>query len=341
MSSDKGRTVLEWRKVRYLPIDWGGDRAGHTATQIGHKVYVVGGYSDELGRDTLQPQYCVLDTQKLEWELVHPEEEVKQVLPDGQGFQGEGACYHTATLVDDRILLLGGYNEAEFVPFTEFRVRFFDPITNTVTRQHCNGSLPSSRFRHVAGYFEQRDEVVIFGGTKGSLTKVNELFAFHVRKMECTAVIYRGNPPSPQSSHVACMQSNLMFIYCHRELCLFTLKFFANRAYWSDVKRIGDIVPATYGGSLNVMHGKLVLFGGYVSEQVHRGLYLFDLATGIWAEVAEEPAERSSAQYIMEGDLWPTHAGRHVGVVVKSTIMLIGGSGRRLDSSWALHVTSS
>ena len=71
-------------------------RSGHTATLIGKSVYVVGGYEEDLTQDL--HAYLVLNATSHTWKAL-------QISDD---FEVASFSDHAATLVDDKVFLIGG-----------------------------------------------------------------------------------------------------------------------------------------------------------------------------------------------------------------------------------------
>lgn len=320
---------LEWKLVHCPRNEWTIERGGHSATQVGRKVYVFGGYSDEAGRQTPQPQHCWFDLNTYEWETCEPVADVE-----------EGICYHTATLVDDRILVLGGFDEGRLTYFSDFHVRWFDPVMNTYTRVEGKGEVPTSRFRHVAGYFESKREVLIFGG-KENITPLDGLFSMNVDTLKFVRRSWKGKAPPGQSSHFACMNKEQMFIFCNHgeddEFELKVLDYSGRTPQWSSTARKGDIPRGVYGASMNYINGKLIVFAGVVQEEFVADLYVFDLKGQVWTKVTNETT--ATSEIVLKEGVYPEATARQVGILTQSKIMFIGGADGRLDEMWELHIS--
>ena len=303
------------------------ERTGHTATQIGPRLYVEGGFSEEVGREHAQHQHCLLDINTGQCSKLFPTVEVQSEI--------YGVSYHTATLVDDRILLLGGLDERIWRLPNDLNVRWYDPLLEVISSPVCKGTLPQTRQRHVAGYFERKREVVIFGGSTWDSAKMNDLWAVNVDKMEFYRRSYKGRVPSQQSSHMAVTHGSLMYIFCHRNVQLYVLDYRGKVPQWSETGRVGDVPRQVYGGGLSLYGGKLIMFGGVVARVYVNDLYVFDLATQVWTQVETEP-KRS---VVLLGSYSPPPLARHIPIVVTSKIMMIGGTERRLDEVLELHIS--
>lgn len=320
---------LEWRHVYAQRRAWGVERVGHTATQMGNRVYLVGGYSDRLGYEFLQPQHCLFNTSTYKWSLLLPHREI--------GIE-EGVSYHSAALVDDRILLLGGYDEVGQRTMRNFSVRWFDPTMNTVRDQPFKGKPPCARFRHVTGYFERLHEVIVFGGKTEQGRKLSDLFSFHVEKMRFIELQAKGAGPRAQSSNFGCVHGAAMYMFCHFEAQLFRLEYNGRLAQWSSMPKAGEVPGRLYGASMNVVNNSLVIFGGIIAEVYQADLYVFDLLEGVWKHYDKDSSKMKNNRD-MSGKKFPEPTSRQVGVVVKSKIVLIGGADKRLDETWELCVS--
>ena len=321
---------LQWEQVASPPQIWTIERGGHTATRIGDKVYIIGGYSDDAGRDEKQPQYCLFNSNTNDWQLLEPIGDKTEVI-----------SYHSATLVDDRILLLGGFDEGSLTYFDRFHVRWYDPVLNTLTWVECKGKVPSSRFRHVAGWFEVVRELIVFGG-KESDSALGEMFALHVDSMEFSPVVQKGSLPPPQSSHFSCVTGKKMFVFCNHgginDFGLFILEYSGRFALWSLTPRLGDMPQGIYGATINLWQDKLIVFGGVVKEEFVDDLYVFDLTTHHWTHVTASSNDKNNL-ITLAGEQRPIPTARHIGINFDSKILYFGGAGNRLDATWELHLS--
>ena len=303
------------------------ERTGHTATQIGPRLYLEGGFSDEVGRQHAQHQHCLLDINSLRLRKLSPTEEGR--------WKSYCVSFHTATLVEDRILLLGGLDESMRRLPNNLNVRWYDPVLQVISSPVCKGALPETRQRHVAGFFEQKREVVVFGGSTWGAEKMNDLWAVNVDKMEFYRRSYKGRVPSRQSSNMAVTHGSLMYIFCHRDVQLYVLDYRGKFPQWSETGRVGDVPRQVYGGGLSLYRGKLIMFGGVVARNFVNDLYVFDLATQVWTQVEERP----KPSVVLLGSYFPPPLARHIPVVMRSKIIMIGGTKRRLDELLELHIS--
>ena len=317
---------LEWRRVQCKRRAWTIERTGHTALQIGGRVYIEGGYSNAVDRTVYQPQHCVMDVRTLKYRRLYP-----------TVAEGTIACmsYYSATLVDGQLLLLGGKNEVtDQLPAT-FTVRWFDPVLNTVTSPACRGTLPLTRKRHVAGFMEHRREVMVFGGITFQQDTLNDLWAVHVDKMEFYLVGYKGQVPSNQASHMAVTDGRRMYMYCHRDRQVFVLDCRRRVPQWSSTRGTGDVPRPVFGGSLTLYEGKLIMFGGVSGGVSINDLYVYDLATQAWTKADNGV----NGDIEVSGQVFPQPIARHLGIKIKSKIVFIGGTFQRLDDMWQLHIS--
>lgn len=291
---------------------------------------MIGGYSNDRDRENLQPQHCLLNLDTFEWELLRPDVDVVECVTS-----------LSATLVDDRILMLGGFNESILRYFPAFNIRWFDPVMNSVTVATAKGDIPTSRYRHIAGFFEHRREVIIFGGKERN-TPLPDLYSLNVDAMEFTSLTHKGRAPPPQSSHFACMQGHVMFVFCNNGLEgdfeLWLLEYWRSKPQWSLTTKAGEIPREVYGGSMNYYDNKLIVYGGVVNGAVQKNLYVYDLKAQIWTDLTEA-YEGEKNGIVRKTDVSPGLLARQIGISLGSRIVMIGGSSTRLDDTWELLIS--
>lgn len=321
---------LEWEKVdrsNQLPGSWTVERAGHTATLIGSRVYVVGGSSKQS--KFLDPQYCYLNTITYEWTPMYPQHD-----PNVENV----SVYHSATLVDDRILLMGGIHRTGQAHTVDLKVRWFDPIMSTVVAAYNVGQIPASRFKFIAGYLEDLREVLIFGGMNLVREAFGELTTLHVDRMKFVTLETKGSAPLAQYSHCCKVVGRAVYMYCRNEERLFRLEYDGKRAVWSSPPMLGQSPGPLYGTSMNLFNGKLFMYGGVQGRIYTSGLYIYDLKSREWGVYNIQTVQRYSTRKLGP-DRFPPAIRRHIGVVVQNKILIIGGIGTRLDVVWELHIT--
>lgn len=304
----------------------------HTSTLIGRKVYVIGGYETLHLDYHLESQHCLLslDLQTYEWKILESKVDMTEIVTS-----------HSATLVDDRILLLGGFNRGESKPFGYFPIRWFDPVMNTVKKETGWGAVPTSRFGHVAGFFESRRQVLIHGGME-KYDRLADLYALNVDTMEFLFIKCTGRAPPPQHSHFACMHRDTMFMFCNYgnanvfELWLLEYKGF--KPQWSLTDKTGEIPKGVEAGSMTYYYGKLIVFGGTVGFYETRDLHVFDLNRQVWTNVTAGSLDARNGISRRIGPA-PLPVTEHTGILVDSKIVFLGGSSNRLDESWELHIS--
>jgi len=171
-------------------------RAGHSATKVGNKMWVIGGYGGESFARKDWNDVHVFDLETLQWERP----------PLLKGFAPEPRTGHSAVGADDKIVIFGGWNATE--QFSDM----FILETSLMSWTRVQTSL-SSRWDHVSCHIKAipNSKVFVFGGfnktesteskfdvekSRGTLS--DELLLFDVGNHSISKIKAR-NLPAPRS----------------------------------------------------------------------------------------------------------------------------------------------
>lgn len=129
----------------------------HTASAIGHRMYIFGGRSTTLEDVMYVPIsefYCnkimYLNTKSMKWEM-----------PNTLGQIPCGRRSHSAVVLNDELYIIGGYNGNTLNHLND--VHKFNPVSNQWIRIHCRGKGPCPRRRHCSCVVE--NQLYLFGGS--------------------------------------------------------------------------------------------------------------------------------------------------------------------------------
>ncbi len=190
-SNDSFKTSIE-RKGNLPP----GARWAHTVTDIGNnKLLVYGGQTldAETGRPQILSDIHVYDSTKKLW--------YKPVNCEGVARQ-----WHTATFLPERQLLIsfGGetINEKTKRLATTDQVMVLDTEIMLWYPPTVSGIIPSGRSGHTATILPDTNELVVFGGVKGTKFQ-NSLAVLDISRWKWSAPKISGEPPRPRSYHSA------------------------------------------------------------------------------------------------------------------------------------------
>lgn len=141
-------------------------------------------------------------------------------------------------------------------------------------------------------YASWRKEIITFGGYKRvSLVRSNDVHALNIDSKCWTKLQMRGKLPQPRIGHSALLRGTKMYLYGGHnigvdhglgELWVAELAAFCHPS-WSVIKIKGPSISARINQTLNVLHGVLVLFGGYAgNEDVSRDLEVYLPESKMW-----------------------------------------------------------
>ncbi|ETW07727.1 hypothetical protein H310_02174 [Aphanomyces invadans] len=208
---------LQWRKIECTG-EAPSRRSGHTLTIVGSNGFLFGGcdYAEPPGPTNDLFQLRIHTNGSCDWSRVAFR---KGPLPRWK---------HSATLVDNKIYLFGGFHNAT----TRFQdVWIFNPITmewsqpvpqstpRSSTTQVNKSALtwpgcPAPRGGHSASLINR--EIYIFGGYGGqgySRRDFDDLYALNVDTMAWGKVSTKGKGPERRSGHQACAVDAQLFVF--------------------------------------------------------------------------------------------------------------------------------
>ena len=166
------------RQVRNPRSAWPQARHGHSAATYGDAMIIYGG----LVSNGVSDELWVLHFANVTWILLKPDQRAAVALPPP-------LFGHTATVVGDKMLVLGGRNLGSG-GFVQQEYWFHLPSSTWAAPDNrTRGARPTALFRHSAVYSNSTGEVIVFGGlsrlrmTNGlfrlSSTSRDVLFSFH------------------------------------------------------------------------------------------------------------------------------------------------------------------
>ena len=319
-----------WREVNFPgPADMEDPRAGITATLVGNKVYILGGQRN--ARSVQATSIFVLDLEAREW--------TKCEVPQGIDGRIQFSLYaHTATLVDDKILFIGGIigmsglarNRLVFsldVALGEFSIveAFGNPKRGPIAF-------------HSADLQQSEEQIIVLGGQRQKgLVVPHPLFALNIKSMTWTKMTWKGQAPSSHGGHATCLVGTKLYIFggfapdhtilndTHVLDLNYRVPIFTQlKTDITPEKRFGTIL-FQYKRHLFMFAGKSGYFDGMSSRQndIHR----FDLDTLSWSEcprwkISKRPFPRSSHKLVHLGDDVLVFGGSHVNLTCAVKISL-------------------
>ena len=290
------------------------ERTAHTVTQVGNQLFFLGG--TENRRDTHTKYMFVLDLMSFQWTN----------LPIPQGLDGRAKFAlsgHTATLVNDRILYLGGVIGLSVDADDSDLVFALDLVRKEFSLVETFGNPKRGKISfHTADFVEHRREIIVYGGldvNRGD--SLHPLFKLNTSSLEWIKAYWKGKAPPHRSSHASCLVNERLYIYggfggedpTNVLNDMHTLDLSYEPPTFSEVKTV--LVPEKRFATLFFQYKEyLFLFGGKTEYVVGRGpeirqndMLRFDLRAQEWHEclawkAGPRPSRRCNHKAVHLGD---------------------------------------
>ena len=250
-----------------------GTRKSHTATLVGRKLHIYGGFESYLTRS--RSDFLVVEKTKNGYSesLL---EGVQEPIPHRRNG-------HTANLVDDRLFVFGGWSG--FHVLTD--VWIFDFVLNGWSLVEPRGQQHPLLNMHVSEYIEWMNCILCFGGGDGRRFE-NTVNCLGVHDLVWKEIKPKGRIPAQRSNASSCLVDSTCYIFggwspgkVYNDIHLLTLPKDLARPYWT-TPVVEEKPPGRVGAGLVCFGGKVLLFGGK-SRNVHKeGLFAFDIRTRTW-----------------------------------------------------------
>ncbi|WIA33507.1 hypothetical protein OEZ86_006633 [Tetradesmus obliquus] len=239
------------------------ERAGHSATVVGSKVYVFGGRKGSKFYNDL----LVFDTATSQWSL-------------GPRCPCKPRANHTATLIGSKIWIIGGMNDNDVYS----DVFYLDLVSSSWKQAHVEDPQQLlMRCAHAAEVHPRRPAtIIVFGGYSRNtdpeedreLNMTDELLLLHTDRGVVEHVqSFKGQPPSRRGYHSMSMVGDRAFIYGGRHIhgivpndaALFIYDVLDNAWYKPD--NVSGTAPLTRSSHRAVTyHGRIIVYGGAVQD---------------------------------------------------------------------------
>ena len=272
----------------------------------------------------LSSSHTYLSRSSCKWTILNNENPRRQ-------YQG-----HTATLVNDKIYLIGGLGQGGIWDSSDMIE--FDLITgefSSVSDEDYPGG-PGEICDHSAVFAESRKAILVSGGSKRGThedaTISSDVYAFSVEHRKWSRLVCTGRRPKGILGHHAVMFGKRMYVYggrdrwfdSQREVWIGNLER-VNEVCWSTprVQGIPPIPPiqsAPNSGmylAMNVFNARLVVVGDKTPTDVNQRLCMYNSSLREWTWI--------SASAGSESPLWErTHIS---GVALHDGILYLTQSG--------------
>lgn len=250
VTKDIEEDLLSWKEIKFTGKTYSA-RTGHTAVQIGYKIYVFGGTDETTRRNDLYAYDMMTNI----WTQVETQGMVPTPRSGAKGVAFSNSFY-----------LFGGYTRKDGVYYND--LYRFDTVSGIWTKLFCTGDTPSIRTDHTAVFYE--NSIYIFGGYDGK-TRFNDLRACKLENFEWAKLPENGVQPLPRFGHTAVVYNHSMYIFGgwdgHETLDdLYQYSFTTN--IWYELRRTLGVKPSPrYRHSCVIFSGSLFIFGGVDKSQ--------------------------------------------------------------------------
>lgn len=321
------RLQLSWSEVegsssRREDLVTPNQRSLHTATVVGNKIYVIGGWAPNI--NWFQINIHCLDYVSQSWKLV--------VV---SGDTHPNVYYHTAVLARDFIYVFGG-KVGRAVSSSLTRL---DPVSNEWATIPNPGIEP--RYGHCAEYMEAYDAMVVLFGHTRDAKELRDIYGYEVQTRVWKKLQPKGRYPTgsgPQVMRCSCSHSTSIFCYTGHyerfagmELSVLTFNSVLERCAWNTPLIGGRVPKVLQSSSIDYVNNYLVLFGGALRMGADSNtVYVYDLVsqTCLMAE-----------SLFIDGAKAPNRKN-HRSVCVKGKILVLGGFRKRLNPYYELDINS-
>ena len=311
-----------WKQLDWPVPHWARrlSRRAHSATQVGHKIYIIGGLGRTRPEETRS--VFILDVASRQWSFVD--------LPSGlDGRRNFSLFAHTSTLVDNKILFIGGFiglgalRCSDLIFSLDLELKEFNLVKAYGVAER--GALAS----HSADFLEP-DRIIVFGG-KSSRDDyaADPLFSFDPKSRIWSKLTWKGTVPCNRASHVTCLVGKKLYIFGgvtfgNMKLNDFHVLDLSGKVpVFSEIK--SPLPPSRrFGSIMYYVRGQLFVFGGIAEIRDRLGnvrttsgndLHRFDIASQSW----------------LECKLWmsrvrPTGRSHHAAVNLGDRVFVFGGT---------------
>jgi len=253
--------TLTWFRPRVSLGKGPEPRAYHTTTRVGTSLYVFGGQAEKRGGTSgILGDMPVFDLVRMTWEAC-----------DARGKQPRPRYWHTATLLDAKLFIFGGYSGTKSLS----DVHILDTEAMLWSQPAIFGDIPPALSNHSCTLVGQR--LYVFGGMTIAPNEAGESFIKYscdVQVLDCDTMTWerlrrRGTQPAGRAYHEAVLVGGYILLLggwsgqAQGLSELSTLDLGGIGPTWYSVRVPGQAPPAVYGSSATPIGSKVVLFGGW------------------------------------------------------------------------------
>lgn len=276
----------------------------HTATPVGNEVYVFGGYDGQKNHNELY----VFDLHSMEWRQ-----------PEVMGTKPSGRNGHSATLLGESILILGGWLGNGPLAAGDMHLLQLNPLKWVLPR--FSGEPPGPCNMHTADLLGSN--LLVFRGGDGR-AYLNDLHGLDLVTESWFPVKTAGEQPPPRANHASAVDEFRLYIFGgwdggKRLNDLYVLDTTDN--VWTMLRPSGYAPQARAGMTLSIIRDCLYLFGGSGhTTRCFNDVHVYDPKEQSWFLCVASDEQGTDA---CRG---PARRAGHVAVVVDRRLFISGGA---------------
>eukprot|EP00930_Biecheleria_cincta_P049400 TRINITY_DN34610_c0_g1_i1.p1 TRINITY_DN34610_c0_g1~~TRINITY_DN34610_c0_g1_i1.p1 ORF type:complete len:607 (-),score=99.85 TRINITY_DN34610_c0_g1_i1:24-1844(-) len=278
----------------------------HTATPVGHEVYVFGGYDGQKNHNELY----VFDLVAMEW---------RQPIVDGPKPSGRNG--HSATLLHggDQIFILGGWLGNGPLAAGDMHLLNLNPLKWVPPK--FSGEPPGPCNMHTADLVGKN--LLVFRGGDGR-AYLNDLHGLDLDTNTWYSVKTSGEQPPPRANHASAVDDFKLYIFggwdgSKRLNDLYVLDNRDN--VWTMLKTSGYAPQARAGMTLSIIRDNLYLFGGSGhTTRCFNDVHVYDPKEQAWFLCIQPGCDQNLDR------VGPARRAGHVAVVVDRRLFISGGA---------------
>ncbi|CAK9051211.1 unnamed protein product [Durusdinium trenchii] len=275
----------------------------HTATPVGSEVFVFGGYDGQKNHNELY----VFDLPSMEWRQ-----------PEVLGTKPSGRNGHSATLLGESILILGGWLGNGPLAAGDMHLLNLNPLKWLAPR--FSGEPPGPCNMHTADLVGKN--LYVFRGGDGR-AYLNDLHGLDMDTDTWFPVKTTGEQPPPRANHASAVDDYKLYIFggwdgTKRLNDLYVLDTRDN--VWTMLKPSGYTPQARAGMTLSIIRDCLYLFGGSGhTTRCFNDVHVYDPKEQAWFLCAQ--ADLGDGRGV-----GPARRAGHVAVAVDRRLFVSGGA---------------
>ncbi|GBG28993.1 RING finger protein B [Hondaea fermentalgiana] len=265
------RTV--WREV--VSTTSGPSYKNHTATLVGSKILVFGGYDGRGNHNNVFEFDCL----KRSWRRA-----------DVVGEPPKGRNGHTATFAENKIFIVGGWLGSG--PLAASDLHILETFGGMLRWREApsRGKAPGPCNMHTTDYVAKKRSLFVFRGGDGK-QYLNDLHLLNIDTLEWSKPDVTGQKPDARANHSSALVGEKLYIFGGwdgRQRLNDIHILDTETLVWSSPKIHGHAPSPRAGMTFTCMRDKIYLFGGSGPQALcYKDLQVFDPQTNTWLLVTE------------------------------------------------------